>query len=95
MKNYISLKRWTIKEYNLPIDSESYKAIQELEEREEKLRSIDWWWRRENRDLKCMILCIKAILEIPKWTELWNDFTDKTYNKTQAIDYIMNYWIKY
>ena len=38
MENIIVLKWGNIRDFNLPITSESYKAINELMEREEKCR---------------------------------------------------------
>lgn len=101
MKKEILKPRFTLKwgniSYidNIDIKTESYKAFDELTEREEKLRALNWWWRRENRDLDCFKLCLRAITKAPKNAIFKNDFTDEFYTKAQAIDYITNYWIDY
>lgn len=93
--NNIVLKWGNIREFNLPTDSESYKTINELFDREEKLREWKGGGRRDNRDPTCFQLCLRAIQKAPEDTKFWNDFTDTDYTKEQALDYIINYWIDY
>ena len=95
MKNTIVLKWGNIKDFSLPVTSESYKIIQELFNHEEKLREWKGWWRRDNRDSICFQLCLRAIQKAPKWTKFWNDFRDEDYTRKQALDYVINYWIDY
>lgn len=95
MENIIVLKWGNIRDFNLPITSESYKAINELMEREEKCREWKGGGRRDNRDPTCFQLCLRAIQKAPKGTRFWNDFTDKEYTKAKALDYIINYGIDY
>lgn len=93
--NNIVLKWGNIRTYCLPVDCESYKLINQLEEREEKLREGKGGGRRDNRDPTCFQLCLRAIQKAPEDTKFWNDFTDTDYTKEQALDYIINYWIDY
>ena len=94
-KNYIYLKRGNINEFSLPVDCESYKAIEKLERLEEALREWKGGGRREHRNKDCLQLAARAILNAPKNCEFWNDFTDTVYTKEKALDYIINYEYDY
>ena len=90
----ITLKWWNIRFLdNFDVNSESYKAFNQLTEREDILR--DNKGRRENWDLKCCLLCLRAIEKAPENTVFKNDFTEEFYTKEKALDYIINYETDY
>ena len=88
MESIIWLKNGGVKYFTLPENCESYKLLQQANEKAIYRYKSDLWYK-DTRKYICYT--IKAIMKAPKGTKFWYDYTEKRYTKRQAIDYILDY----